>query len=323
MKKYKIYIRIFLLIILVLSIMLLYSNYGMDFTTRVKITQPEDIEKTLAKNLESHVIELSSVIGNRSYQDYDNLKKTEQYILNEFIEMGYEPNLQEYSIGNQEFNNIIVKKSSKKHGVLPIIIGAHYDTHSNPGADDNTSGVAGVIEFARLLKDKDISTPIEFVAFVNEEPPFFHSDDMGSMVYAKSLYEDKIQIQGAIVLEMIGYYSDEFASQKYPRPIGIMYPNKGNYILAVGNKNSGKFISNISKKFKSSCGMPMRDISLNIPGTDFSDHWSFWQYDYPAMMLTDTAYYRNENYHTQEDTYEKLNYSYMAETIWGLYNSID
>ncbi len=277
----------------------------------------------IADYLSTVVHKLAGEIGTRNYRHYDRLEMAKNFIAQEFEKSGYEVSFQIYSVKRQSFSNIIATKggSLEKN---PLIIGAHYDSCFNPGADDNSSAVAGMLSLAKLLsKDKNIGH-IVFVAFVNEEPPFFQKNTMGSWVFTKSLKEANIKIQGAIVLEMIGFYSNNWFSQKYLPLLGSFFPNKGNFVGVVGDFQSHELVGELSKGFKKASGFPLRTIVAprSIPGINFSDHWSFWQEDYPAVMVTDTAYLRNKNYHHQTDLPETLNYEYMAEVIIGLKSAV-
>jgi len=298
-----------------------FSDLGWNITTNASIAETSD-KSLIIDNLKKHVIELSSKIGIRNMKSYEKLNMAEKYILSEFEKEGYKLTLQNYDVDNKTVYNIIVKKDGTDRSLEPLIIGAHYDTDENPGADDNASGIAGLLELSRMFNDKTISRDLIFVAFVNEEEPYFQKETMGSKEFADSLKNENQKIKGAIILEMIGIYSNKANSQKYPRPLGILYPNKGNFLMSIGNSKSKKLMQEFEKPFEKSCGIPYRDISFDVEGTDWSDHWSFWVNGYKAIMLTDTAYLRNFNYHTNNDTYEKLNYKYMAETVKGIYGAL-
>ncbi|HBG60938.1 MAG TPA: aminopeptidase [Candidatus Omnitrophica bacterium] len=281
-------------------------------------------QSDIKNNLKSVVYDLSENIGTRNYSNYKNLDKAAAYIINKFNSLGYVIEIMEYEINGQIFKNIIAQNPGQSDSDEIYIIGAHYDSCFNPGADDNASGVAGLIELARLLKEEKLSKKIRFVAFVNEEPPYFMTDNMGSRVYTKELKDKKENIKAAIILEMIGYYSDEKNSQRYPPLIGPFFPNKGNYIAVVGNINSRKLLKKVVRNFKSSSEFPVESIVVPgfISGFNFSDHWSFWEEAYPAIMITDTAFHRNKNYHKNSDLPDTLDYSRMSEVVLGLKGSI-
>ena len=203
------------------------------------------------------------------------------------------------------------------------IVSAHFDTTSGterPGGDDNASGVAGLLEIARLLKAKHFDRKVHIVAFVNEEPPFFHTEEMGSRVYAKWLREGGEKVVGMISLETIGYFSDAEGSQVYPLPFSLFYPKTANFIGFVGNVSSRSLVRRAVKTFRGSTQFPSEGIAAPgwMTGIDWSDHWSFWQEGYPALMVTDTALFRYKHYHTSEDTPDKLDYDRMTRVVSGL-----
>lgn len=298
------------------------KNFGWLPTKSVSL--PENQSRyEISGYLSSVVHKLAGEIGTRNYQYYEQLEAAKDFIAREFERFGYDVSFQAYSIDGQSFSNIIAAKGDAVDK-NPLVIGAHYDSCFNPGADDNASGIAGVLALAQLLSDQKNSDRFLFVAFANEEPPFFHTDVMGSRVFTKSLKQANRLILGAIVLEMIGYYSEDWFSQKYLSFLGIFFPNKGNFISIIGNWKSRNLVKNLSRGFRRQSGFPLRTLIApsSIRGIGFSDHWSFWQENYPALMVTDTAYLRNHNYHQQTDLPETLNYEYMAEVVLGLKSAV-
>ena len=285
------------------------------------VSQESPNQRMIFQNLERIVRVLSENIGIRDYEHYANLNRAADFIEEQFIDLGYEIEVMTYEIDGKVFKNIIAEQSSRGEQT-PIIIGAHYDSCSNPGADDNASGVAGMLELARLLKDQKTKIPIRFIAFTNEEPPFFKTDLMGSHVYVQQLEEETIHV--AIILEMIGYYSDKPFSQRYPPLLGFFYPHHANYIAVVSNLHSGKFAKALIKYFKHATRFPIRSLIFPniIPAMDFSDQWSFWQENYPAIMVTDTSFLRNKNYHKSTDLSATLDYKRMVLVVEGLYQGI-
>ncbi len=280
--------------------------------------------KGLETNLMRHVICLSEEIGERNVFQYQKLEEAAEYILKQFESFGYAPETQDYRLDGKDLRNLIATKKGTKEPDEIIVVGAHYDTvYGSPGADDNASAVAGLLELARLTSKLNMKKTIKFVAFPNEEPPFFFSEDMGSRRYAKEARRRGDRIVGMICLESIGYYSEEKDSQGYPLGFGLFYPNKGNFIGVVGNLRSGWLVKDVVRGFKRGTDFPIVYLmapSLLVPAISLSDHSSFWHYGYPAVMVTDTAFYRNSNYHLGSDTFETLNYKSMAEVIKGLYN---
>jgi Zn-dependent M28 family amino/carboxypeptidase len=196
---------------------------------------------------------------------------------------------------------------------------------TTPGADDNASGVAGLIALARELSGAPTARTVRFAAFALEEPPVYRSGNMGSYQYARSLHENHERIAGMICLEMIGYFRDEKGSQHYPLPfMSAAFPRAGNYIAFVGNLHSRSFTKKTAGYFQKATDLPV--VTLNAPpimlGIDFSDHWSFHQFGYEALMVTDTAFYRNPNYHAPTDLPETLDYRRMAKVVEGLAGAV-
>lgn len=307
-----------IIFVLLVFIILKASTFGWCFWRKAAF-YPEKSDSQLAQRLKQHVDTLSQQIGERSVFRYEALNEAAQYITEEFISFGYKVKFQEYKVYDKVVKNIIVEKTGTQNAKETIIVGAHYDTCFNPGADDNASGIAGLLESARFFADKNTDKTIKFIAFVNEEPPFFQTQDMGSRVYTKDAKASNENIIVALILESVGYYSDKLLSQRYPMPLGFFYPNKGNFIAVVGNLGSGGTARKVASLLRKQRRIPVELAILPsfFPAIDFSDHWSFWKEGYPALMITDTAFLRNANYHRQSDTYEKLNYDYMAELLAG------
>ncbi|MFA5480286.1 MAG: M28 family peptidase [Candidatus Muiribacteriota bacterium] len=326
-----------LLITTISTILIAYIFFNGIYGFRIsKVYNPTGNYHEIEKNLEKHVRMLSDEIGIRHIYKYDNLILSQNYIKDEFLKHGYEVIFQTYIVENPslrknecEVSNVIAYKdnffedNSKKY----IFIGAHYDTvFESQGADDNASAVAGMLELARLFKDFESENfGIVFVGFVNEEAPFFQTDKMGSFVFTEELKRKNVNVHGAVILEMIGYYDNSMFSQVYPAFLGLKYANRGNFIAFVGNDNSKIFTQKIYERFKKYSKFPAEKLITKgfVRYTDFSDHWSFWQQDYPAFMLTDTAFLRNKNYHEETDTWDTLKYDWMADLITGLHKSIE
>jgi Zn-dependent M28 family amino/carboxypeptidase len=275
----------------------------------------------LRERLSLHIVKLAEKIGERNFLRYKALEEAKDYISGKFEEYGYEPTFQEYNSNGKSYKNIIAEiKGEEKDSI--VIIGAHYDSVlGSPGADDNASGVAAILELACLLFGEKLKRTLRMVAFVNEEPPFFGSEEMGSMVYAKVCKERGERIDVTISLEMIGYYSSSRNSQTYPPPLGLFYPDRGDFIAVVGNKDSKDFMKKMAKIFEKKCRLRVESMvaSLLLPGADLSDHASFWRYGYKGVMVTDTGFYRNPNYHKETDLPETLNYESLADVVMGLY----
>jgi len=278
----------------------------------------------LEANLKSHVTFLSKTIGDRNYLDTEKLNQAADYIEEKLRSFKCEVKRQPFKAENKTYYNIETEVKGASDEI--IVIGAHYDTViGTPGADDNASGVAGILELARMAAEKPLSVTVRFVAFALEEPPFFRTKNMGSYVYAESLKKMGAKIEGMIALEMIGYFCDKEGCQYYSLPFfKWFYPKKGNYLAFVGDIGSRKFTQKIKKAFMKSSSMPVESLNTIplVPGIDLSDHLSFWSFGYDAFMITDTAFYRNPHYHAKSDTAEKLDYKKMAEFITGLYRAL-
>jgi Zn-dependent M28 family amino/carboxypeptidase len=208
-----------------------------------------------------------------------------------------------------------------------LVIGAHYDTvEGTPGADDNASGIAGLLELARLFSERTFAGTIQFVAFTLEEPPFFRTRHMGSYIYAEKLNREGREIEGMICLESIGYFTDTPGSQYFPvSMLKWFFPNKGNFIAFVSNLRSRGLLNRSKNAFKKGSVLPVESLAALsiVPGIDLSDHWSFWEFGYNAIMVTDTAFYRNPNYHGAGDTPDTIDYRRMTEVVLGLKATIE
>ncbi len=310
-------IRLILLSLFVITILKLSTVGWQRISSSSCKYLPRD--KTLPSKVRSHVIRLSKEIGQRSIFDYSRLNEAAVYISQRFKDYGFEVEFQEYSLFDRCVSNIIARKAGSSD-VGKIIVGAHYDTYFNPGADDNASAVAGLLELARMANSMDNRKTVEFVAFVNEEPPFFKTKDMGSFVYASRARDKELNIQAVLILEMIGYFSDKPFSQRYPLFLGPFYPNRADFIAVVGNLDNRRLVEQVVAYYKEASPFPVKSIALFnfIPGVDFSDHWSFWQNNFPAVMITDTAFYRYPYYHTSLDTFDRLDYQKISMIVEGL-----
>lgn len=277
----------------------------------------------LIEKLYAHVEYLSVGIGERHMWKEKSLSKTADYIESALQGSGYPVERQTYSCYGKSVSNLIAEKEGTEKGV--VVIGAHYDTvPGSPGADDNASAVAGLLELARLHGASMNKKHLNFVAFVNEEPPCFGSNKMGSRVYAKHLRDSKVPVDVMIALEMIGCFRKE-PIQQYPLPLmRLFYPKTGDFIGVVGNFRSSKYVSLLKKGIKANSAIDAR--SLTGPeffgGIGLSDNASFWRHGYRAVMVTDTAFFRNSNYHQETDTIDTLNFEAMTEVVMGLYATI-
>ena len=276
----------------------------------------------LVNSIKKHINRLAVDIGPRPVTNELSIKKTESYITNYFKNIGLQVQLQQYKYGNYDITNIITGSQKNLLSSKYYVIGAHYDSVPETyGADDNASGIAVLLELARYTMQEKISLPVRFVAFTAEEPPTFSTHYQGSKVFVKSALENKDEILGAIILEMVGYTSNE---QAYPLVLKWMgYPSKGNFIGIVGNRKSKKFGQSIFQSFKKNEQLPVETLFVPfngriLPDTRLSDHSPFWDAGLSAVMITDTAFFRNPNYHTPKDTFDTLDYFFMAELVKSL-----
>jgi Zn-dependent M28 family amino/carboxypeptidase len=239
-----------------------------------------------------------------------------------FAEAGYQVQRQGYTIDNQTYYNLEVEIPGIQKADEIVIIGGHYDSVSgSPGANDNGTGAAATVELARLFAGKKPSRTLRFVEFVNEEPPFFFSEGMGSLVYAARCKQRSENVVAMLSLETIGYYSDQIGSQRYPLPeLSSIYPLQGNFISFIGNLASGSLVKEAIASFRRHTKFPSEGTALpnEITGVSWSDQWSFWQQGYPGIMVTDTAPFRYPYYHTSDDTPDKVNYDRLARVVAGL-----
>jgi Zn-dependent M28 family amino/carboxypeptidase len=284
----------------------------------------------------AHVKHLSIDLYPRSFDHDRKLEAAAQYVFDEFKAAGASVSVQEMTVQEGRYKNIIARFGPQSGPLL--VIGAHYDSHADanveitdprgysldthtPGADDNASGVAGLLELARLLAREPQSQAVELVAYTLEEPPHFRTH-MGSAWHARSLSAAKRNVRLMLSLEMIGYFSDEPESQRYPMPIlDHIYPDRGNFIALVGRIGDFAQMREAKALMTGATDLPVYSINAPtlLPGVDFSDHRSYWAEGYPALMLTDTAFYRNPHYHRAGDTFEKLDYERMAKVVQSVY----
>jgi Zn-dependent M28 family amino/carboxypeptidase len=276
----------------------------------------------LRDKLSEHVDVLARVIGDRNLLTrYTALESAARYVESALAQIGYQTSAQVYEVADREVRNIEVESHGTSKPEEILVIGAHYDSVPGcPAANDNASGVAGVLELARHFRTISTSRTLRFVAFVNEEPPYFHTELMGSLVYARRCRKQGENIVGMISLETIGCYSDAPGSQTYPLLLRPFFPSRGNFIAFVGDRSARRFVKRVGKLFRLHSDFPMQRAAAPgfIPGIGWSDHWSFSQVGYPALMVTDTAPFRYRYYHTAQDTSDKLDYERMARVVAGV-----
>jgi Zn-dependent M28 family amino/carboxypeptidase len=277
-------------------------------------------------NLISTVRYLSEEIGARSYRDLLRLNKAADYIENALHSYGCIVSRQAFTYDGITYYNVIgeVKGTNPDKREI-LIIGAHYDTViGTPGADDNASGVAALLEVARMAALSPAERTIRFAAFSLEEPPAFGTDKMGSYSYARQVAEEGVKVYGMIALEMLGYFCEDMGCQEYPPGVGWLFPDKGNFISFVGNLSSRSFTKQVKKTFSKASDFPIETLNTfsSITGVDFSDHRNFWKFGFNAFMITDTSFYRNHNYHMPDDTWEKLDFRKINQLVTGLYRAV-
>ena len=292
------------------------------FTGNKQATLDQAAVKLTADRLETHVRMLSESFAPRDYKHPENLEKSADYIREQWEGMGLKTEEQIFVVEGKPYKNIITHipaKSDYVHGKL--VLGAHYDAAWNfPGADDNASGTAGLIETARLLKANPPNRPITLVAYSLEEPPFFGTENMGSFVHAKSEKDAGSDIDLMISIEMIGYFSDEKGSQEYPlRLLELYYPNQGNFIGIIDRMSSDRGRA-VKKQMRKHISVPVHSINapIIVQGIEYSDHRNYWEFGYDAIMISDTSFYRNKAYHTENDTADRLDYNKMAHVVHGI-----
>jgi len=279
----------------------------------------------LAERLQAHVQQLAAEIGERNVFRPHALQAAANYLRAQWVSQGYRVVSQSYDARGVRSENLEVTLPGVSRPSEIILIGAHYDSvRGSPGANDNASGVAALLALSGALAQAKPARSLRFVAFVNEEPPFFYWGEMGSKVYAKAARVRGDDIRLMISLEMLGYYSDEPGSQRYPPLFGFFYPEQANFIGFVSNFDSRRLLKELVAAFRARSDFPTESLATFefVPGVAWSDHRSFWREGYPAVMVTDTAFYRYSHYHSQTDTPEKLNYPAMARVVTGLQGAL-
>ncbi len=274
--------------------------------------------------IKSHLTAITKTGQFRTHKNIEQLNKTADYIKSVFGQYSDSISIQEYTVDGKIYKNVICSFGTEHK--KRIIVGAHYNVCDNQeGADDNASGVVGLLELARLLKGQKLNHRIDFVAYSLEEPPYFRTKYMGSYIHAKSLVDSKAEVYGMISLEMIGYFKDEKKSQSYPLGLlSLFFGDKGNYITLVKKFGAGKFAREFSRKYISTKAISTKEfIGLSVlQGIDFSDHLNYWKFGFSALMLTDTAFFRNKNYHESTDTMETLDIKRMTKVIDGVFGTL-
>lgn len=287
-----------------------------------------DIQETKI-HLENHVEMLTRTIGERSIYTPENLAKTADYIESVYNSIGIIPVRLPYDHGTGQVDNISARMVFSANPARSYLIGAHYDSvFRTVGADDNASAIAVQLELARQMakvkEKKELNLSLNFVSFALEEPPVFGTRHMGSRVYARAAKKENEKIDGMICLEMVGYTCQNPGCQSYPFPLMFMgYPKTGDYIGIVGNFRSRGFTRSLCRAFEQNPDLPVVSLTVPLsgyllPNVRLSDHASFWDQGFKAVMVTDTAFYRNPHYHMRSDTMETLDFTFMANVVKSL-----
>ncbi|KFF20518.1 peptidase M28 [Chryseobacterium sp. JM1] len=292
--------------------------FAADSGNRPVQTSPVPADINLVK---SHLTALTQTPEFRNHKNMDQLNTIADYIKQDFSKYGDSTTFQEYNVEGKIFKNVITSFGTEHQ--KRIIIGAHYDVCGDQqGADDNATGVTALLELARMLKGQKLNYRIDLVAYTLEEPPYFRTENMGSNIHAQYLKDHNIDVYGMASVEMIGYFKDEKDSQSYP--LGILswvYGNKGDFITLVKKFGAGDFVNNFRTQFKEANQIKTETFTAPkfVKGTDFSDHLNYWKFGYSALMITDTSFFRNKNYHETTDTVETLDLPRMTKVIDGIF----
>lgn len=294
-------------------------------TRPVAVSVPPGTAATVdPERLKAHVRMLSETLHPRSHAHTENLERAADYIVGHLEAAGGTVESQPFRVAGRDYRNVLARFGPEAGE--RVIIGAHYDAApGTPGADDNASGVAGLLELAVLLGRKPPPVRVDLVAYTLEEPPYFGTRQMGSAVHARSLKGAGVVVRGMVSLEMLGTFSDAPDSQDYPLAVmRLRYPNQGNFIGVVGSPGDGGLLDTVAAAMRASSPLPVEALAAPraVTGVDLSDHASFWDAGYQAVMVTDTAFLRNPRYHTAGDTWDTLDYVRMAQTVQGVYGAV-
>ncbi len=279
----------------------------------------------LEERLQVGVEMLAQEIGSRSSHTPEKLQRAIDYFRGELESTGLPMQIQEFEVGGQTFSNLIFEVRGRERPEEIIVVGAHYDSvPSTPGADDNATGAIATLELARHFAAQPQAQTLRFLLFANEEPPFFQTDGMGSLIYARSLQQAGEEVVLMFSLEMLGFYSDEPNSQELPMGLAGLFPTTGNFIAFVSDFASRELLDEAHAAFRVQ-GLPAEKLAAPaaLPEAGFSDHWSFWQVGYPAIMITDTAFLRNPHYHAPTDSVETLDLSRYTRAVEGIQGMLE
>lgn len=281
-------------------------------------------EADLRERLERHVRRLASGIGERNLWNPARLEAAARHAEEALRSAGAEPRIEAFELPEPPrgpVRNVLADLPGASRPSEIVVVGAHYDSvQGSPGANDNATGTAAALEIARLLAGRPLARTVRIALFVNEEPPFFQTDGMGSLVHARGARRRGERIVSMLSLETIGCYRDEPGSQRYPIPIGFAYPDRGNFIAFLGDLGARGLVRDAVSAFRRRARFPSEGAALPgwVPGVGWSDHWAFREMGYPAAMVTDTALFRSPHYHTEGDTPEKIDFDRMARVVAGI-----
>jgi hypothetical protein len=290
---------------------------GRSFTGPAPAPTPES--SALEQELRAHVTALATGIGERSVGAGDSLARARDYLRAALAPLPGGPSTESLGAEGSSAENVILELPGASPSL--VVVGAHYDSApGTPGANDNASGVAAGLALARRLAGRRLQHTLRFVFFANEEPPYFQNPGMGSLAHARASAERKDVIAVMLSLESLGFYSEVPGSQRYPGLVSALYPDRGNFVAFVGNLSSRGLTRRAIGTFRRVASVPSEGGALPafIPGVGWSDHWSFWQLGYPALMVTDTAVYRDPSYHQPNDRPEHLDYVTFSRVLLGL-----
>jgi Zn-dependent M28 family amino/carboxypeptidase len=290
-------------------------------TKPAAIPRLNEAQRALQSRLRAHVQQLARSIGQRHLWCPGTLEAAARYLETQLAEAGLDVSAQAFTASGQAVRNIEAVNRGGTAAENVLVVGAHYDTVPGcPGANDNGTGCAALVEIARGVAARSLPSTVRFVAFVNEEPPFFQTADMGSVQYAASCRARNDRVVGMLSLETIGYYDDARGSQHYPLPLHVRYPTSGHFVAFVGNLRSAAFLRRAVAAYRRAAHVPAESAALPaiVPGVGWSDHWAFWQHGWPAIMVTDTAPYRYPHYHAPSDTPDKIDFDRFTLVVEGL-----
>lgn len=277
----------------------------------------------LSDRLRADVTHLAGTIGKRNFDRPDALQAAADWLAER---LGPTVERLPYQAEGRPFENLTVELPGLSRKDEIVVFGAHYDSViTTPGANDNGSGVAVLLALYEAAKQAQFERTVRFVAFTNEEPPFFLSSDMGSVRYAQACKARGDKVVGMVSLETMGYYSDRPGSQRFPDPaLAEIFPSTGNFLALVADERSRALVETLAKGFRDATDFPVEAAAFptELSGVSWSDHWSFWQVGYPAVMATDTAPFRYPHYHEPEDTPDKVNYEALAEVTRGMWGAL-